>query len=160
MAEQPGAPATPVDARAIPLDRAQRILSAIWFVFSGLIVALLIVQTLLHAYDFEGVSVVAQVWNWALPQFVPTLSLMIGVFAATALAPPVADPPRVNRGFLLLAASLSAIYLALVMGTIFAEALWRDAGPIKLMETANLWLAPFQGLVASALGALFVSTKR
>jgi hypothetical protein len=49
-------------------------------------------------------------------------------------------------------------YEALVLLTLLIPPV-AGTDPIALMHTSNLWLGPFQGVVASALGVLFVSTK-
>jgi hypothetical protein len=161
VAQNPPSAAGPT---GIPLPRAQAILAAIWFAFSAVIFLVLIVRTINHSYEANDethhlVSIAGQVWGAALPQFVPTLSLMVGVFAASAFAP-ATDPPRVNRAFLFLAAVLSVVYLFAVFAAIAFDSLWRDEGPLKFLEASGLWLAPFQALTASALGALFVAKKK
>jgi hypothetical protein len=61
-------------------------------------------------------------WAWALPNFIPTLALMVSVFAADALRP--YDETRslkVRRPFFKMSFGLSVFYLALLLTTILAE---------------------------------------
>ena len=57
--------------------------------------------------------------------------------------------------------ALSIAYLALVALTVLIGPFAAETGRemIERMQTSNLWLGPFQGLVASALGVLFVTKQ-
>lgn len=74
----------------------------------------------------------------------------------------------VRKDFFQVALWLSVVYLVMVLATILMRPFVVDpdlpkvmkaAKAIELMHTSNLWLGPFQGLVASALGVLFVSKQ-
>lgn len=143
----------------ISLDEARWALGKIWFIGAALLAALLIFQSLagVHEARVEGV------WGWALPNVMPTLSLMIGVFAAAALQEHVeSDSMRVRRPFFRLAMGLSVFHLVAVASTILAQPFLgtikgSEANPMTLFDMSNLWLGPLQGLVAAAIGALFFS---
>jgi cytochrome bd-type quinol oxidase subunit 2 len=91
----------------------------------------------------------------------PTLTLIITALGYTAL-----DPSRsktvVRKDFVRLAQWLSIVYLVLVAMTILIGPVAAKDGPgmVKLMHMSNLWLGPFQGLVASAIGVLFVTKQK
>jgi hypothetical protein len=130
----------------------------VWFCGAGLIFLLLAVQSLAGLYQdrLQGV------WGWALPNFIPTLSLMLGVFAASALQHNTEDDQlEVRTGFYRLSISLSVFYLLMLLLTILIQpfaAAWRADPAIsngQALETSNLWLGPLQGLVVAALGVLF-----
>jgi len=139
--------------QTIGLDKVRSKLAWLWLGGAGFIVTILVVQSLMGKYG----SGVQEVWGWALPNLVPTLGMIITVLGYTAL-----DPERskfeVRADFYRIAFTLSVAYLFLVALTILIQPM-TPYEPLQLMRMANLWLGPCQGLVASALGVLFVSKK-
>jgi hypothetical protein len=86
--------------------------------------------------------------------------MMIGVLSANARSGTRLG--TVDRFGYRLAFVLSALYLATVALTILLSPLaefYSGTDALELMRLSHLWLAPFQGLVAGALGALFVEQK-
>jgi hypothetical protein len=143
----------------VSLEQARWTLGKVWFIGAALIAAVLIIQSLAGAHEGR----VQGVWGWALPNIMPTLSLMIGVFAAAALQEHVeSDSMRVRRPFFRLAVGLSVFHLVVVSATIVAEPFLgtiagSDASPMTLFDMSNLWLGPLQGMVAAVIGAMFFS---
>lgn len=143
----------------ISLERARWNLARFWFVGSGVVFLLLVGQSIGTIYGDN----LQTVWGWALPNFVPTLALMVSVFAADALKPFSAtqEPSMVRQNFYSLALGLSVFYLAILLMTILAEPIFlymrqgTRASAVDLLQTSNLWLGPLQGLVVAALGVLF-----
>ena len=144
----------------LPLDSARWWLAVIWFPVCGLIFLLLIGQSIGGVYGDE----LQRVWGWALPNFLPTLALMVSVFAADALKPYSKDVLFVRKNFCLLAMSLSIFYLCAFMLSILVQPLLQMFSSkgvggvtvrIDLLETSNIWLGPLQGLVIVSLGILF-----
>ncbi|HVR10221.1 MAG TPA: hypothetical protein VMW75_19395, partial [Thermoanaerobaculia bacterium] len=121
---------------------------------AGGIVLVLIVQSVAGKYAGQA----QEVWGWALPTFLPTLALMVAVLGAGALEP-VADTTQVRGDFYVLALWLSRVYVALIVGIILVEPL-SPLEPLALYKLSGLWLAPFQGLVTSAIGVLFFTRQR
>jgi hypothetical protein len=148
-------------AATVTLEQARWSLARLWFIAAGLLFAVLIVQSLAGVYEDQ----VKAVWGWALPNLMPTLSLMIGVFAAGAIQPSAPQPPQnVSRRFMRLTFGISAFHLAAVTVTLLAHPfsgaiLGPRDDPMALFEMSNLWLGLFQGLVAALIGALFFSGK-
>lgn len=145
------------------LGRARWLLAGIWFPSCAFFVLLLIAQTIGGAYGSEA----AAVFGWGLPNFLPTLSLMVSVFAADALSPAGGEAgaeATVRPGFFRLTAALSVFYIVLLFGTLLAQPFFRGGlgteARLTLMQEASLWLAPVQGLVVSALGVLFFGAKK
>jgi hypothetical protein len=140
---------SPTEQRTIPIDRARQGLAWLWLGYGGGIFLLLVAQSLAGKYEGE----VQEVWGWALPTIIPTLSLILAVLGAGALQPGNVAL-AVRRTFYVIALWLSAIYLTLILATILAEPLTASE-PLALLKLSSLWLAPFQGLVTSAIGILF-----
>lgn len=145
-------------AAMVPLETARWWLCAIWFGGAALIFGLLIVQSLMEVYEDK----VQAVWGWALPNIVPTLSLMVGVLASTALVDTAAaDSISVRRPFVWLAIGLSVFHLLCVALAILIQPALPSHAPgkpfdvVRSLATSNLWLGPLQGLVAGVLGTLF-----
>jgi hypothetical protein len=129
----------------------------VWLIGAGVIFTLLVAQSLWHAYG----DLTTEVWGWFLPTLAPTLALIITVLTYTALDP-LMTGAVVRKGFVPIALWLSVVYLFTVLLTILVQPFTAKtpADAVALMRTSNLWLGPFQGLVASALGVLFVSKER
>jgi hypothetical protein len=140
----------------LPLDTVRARLSAVWLGGAGLIFVLVVIQSLLGRYEDKA----QEAWGWLLPTIMPTLGLIVTVLGYTALDP-VFSQSVVRRSFFRVAIWLSALYLLLILLTIAVQPfVAQDANAaLELMRTSQLWLGPFQGLVASALGVLFVSKK-
>jgi hypothetical protein len=141
----------------LPLDKARWQLAILWFPCGGVIFIVLILQSLGGAYGED----VQRLWSWALPNFLPTLALMVSVFAADALKANKKTSYLVNRNFCRLSVWISAFYLIILTLSIVSFPLlnYFNNGSmhdrIKILQTSNLWLGPIQGLVVMVLGVLF-----
>jgi hypothetical protein len=144
----------------IPLDAVRAKLAAVWLVGGGLSLVVVVLQSLLGHYGDKT----QEAWGWLLPTLMPTLGMIVTVLGYTALEPKALEAV-VNPVFFRIALSLSALYLFLVALTVLIQPFVVADGEkpgekaIQLMRLSNLWLGPMQGLVASALGVLFVSKK-
>jgi hypothetical protein len=140
----------------IPLDTVRTRLSMVWLGGAGIIFVVLVIQSLLGRYEDRT----QDAWGWLLPAIMPSLALIVTVLGYTALDP-IFSRSIVRRTFFRVALWLSVIYLLLILLTIAVQPIVaQDAkAAVKLMHTSQMWLGPFQGLVASALGVLFVSKK-
>ena len=100
----------------------------------------------------------AKAWGWLLPTIVPTLSLVIGS-VANQLRNPSGKNEFVDAFGYQAALAVSAFYLFALVGTILVQPL--VSGPaLDWLQTANLWLAPIQGLTAVMVGVFFQSAAR
>jgi hypothetical protein len=148
----------PIDAsELVSLDVVRVRLGRVWLIGAGVILILLVIQSLLHVYG----DLTQEAWGWFLPTIMPTLGMIITVWTYTALDP-LSSGSVVRRAFVQIAVWLSVIYLVLVLLTIVMQPFGARtaADRVGLMRTSNLWLGPVQGLVASALGVLFVSKQK
>jgi hypothetical protein len=147
-------PLEPADL--LDLDKARNRLAGLWIFGVGLFIVILVFQSLLNRYDDK----VQDVWGWALPTILPTLAMIITVLGYTALVPSTSGEV-VRRSFFWIAYGLSAFYLFLVLVVVLVQPFQSPGSdPVNAMHLSNLWLGPIQGLVASALGVLFVSKRK
>jgi hypothetical protein len=140
-------------AARMALEQARNKLAAVWFVGAGAMILLLVVQSILGKHDQ-----LQEVWSWFVPNVVPSLSLMLGVIAADALAP--GDDVRVVKvAFFRLANGVSFFYIGLLALTMLMEP-WSARPGIELFTLSNYWLSPTQGLAVAAVGAVFAMQER
>lgn len=149
--------------KSIPLETARWRLSLVWWFGAAVACSVLIAQSLGGIYGPDPTPA----WEWALPNILPTLSLILSVFALNAVGTPSEEARvRVGASFLTLAMVLSAFYVA-VLATMLCVAPFTAAGtaeaptsPLDTLRLSNLWLGPMQGLAAAAVGALFSSRSK
>jgi hypothetical protein len=120
--------------------------------------AVVLLQTIFGRYGdrFE------EAWTWLLPSIVPTLSLIVGVLVRQARTP-VGNQATTDRFIARLTLFLSIGYLLTVNATLLLSPFaWTYASikPLALLKLSHLWLAPLQGLVTAAMGALFVDKDK
>jgi hypothetical protein len=144
---------TKLKPKTVPLDQVRWQLAKLWFGVAGPILLILIAQSAFGKYQGK----VQSVWGWALPTIMPTLSLILAALASNALEPEESKA-EVRRPFYRTACWLSAAYLILVLATVLIEPFTKYEAT-ELMALSNLWLGPFQGLVASAIGVLFFTKQ-
>jgi hypothetical protein len=150
---QDGTP-LPLSDDVLPLEKVRNQLAALWLIAAAVLTLILVMQSLLGKYG----DVAQEVWGWALPTIMPTLGMIISVLGYTALDPTTGNSV-VRKSFSAIAFWLSVLYLLLIGLTVIIQP-FSGKDPIQLMRLSNLWLGPFQGLVASALGVLFVSKRK
>jgi hypothetical protein len=145
----------------VPLDNVRNRLAWIWIIGFGLIVTIMVIQSLLNVYKSPDGDLTQEAWSWLLPTLLPSVGLIITVLTYTALDP-LMTGSVVRRSFVPIAIGVSIFYLLLVLLTILAQpfASHTPKEAVAAMHTSNLWLGPIQGLVASAIGVLFASRDR
>jgi len=145
--------AAPEVGKRLPLVWCQRRLALVWLAGAALLVLLMIAQSIGNKYG----GATAQAWDWLLPTVVPTLSLIVGAFAATARQP--LQQATVDAFSYRLSLWLSVFYLVLVAAVPLAQPL-TGRSPLELMQLSKLWLGAIQGVVGISLGVYFVSGGR
>lgn len=152
-----------VDEKAglIRLETARWRLAVIWFPGCGVLFLILVAQSIGGAYGDQ----LQRAWGWALPNFLPTLALMVSVFAADALRPLDVNETvtYVRKPFCVLAIGLSVFYILMILVSLGAQLLagqFIDApdlatARLEFLDMSNIWLAPLQGIVVLSLGVLF-----
>jgi hypothetical protein len=145
----------------IPLDDVRTRFAWAWLIGAGLMFLLLVLQSLMHVYADPTGDKTPEVWGWFLPTIMPSLGLIITVLTYTALDPNMTGAV-VRKSYVPVAFWLSVVYLATVLLTVLIQPFSAKtaAEAVNMMRTSNLWLGPFQGIVASALGILFVTKEK
>jgi hypothetical protein len=131
-------------------------LAMVWFSGAGLLFMLIFAQTIGGRYDDR----VDEVWNWLLPNLMPTLSLITG---ALIMDFKNQEPEEVltNKPFLFKLTFWFSIFYLLVM--ILSILLWpfsTEPDPLAFLQNSSLWLGPFQGLVSGLMGAFFIQKEQ
>lgn len=137
----------------ISSTRCKKHLAMLWFIGSGFIFVIVLLQTIFGRYEEKA----TEAWAWFLPTIMPTLLLIIGVLVMDTLERGE-KKQTVDRFIFWLSFSISLIYLIVVALTIFMQP-FSNSSALELMKQSNLWLGPFQGLVSASLGA-FYTTQR
>ncbi len=134
-------------------SKCKKGLAAMWFPGAAIIILILVIQSVLGKHGDHTQAV----WEWFLPNIIPTLGLIAGVLTFDALGR--TDPHEYVDGFLFwLTFGVSGFYLLLVALPVVASPFVASAAsnPPAFLKTSNLWLGPLQGLVAVFLGIFFV----
>ena len=99
---------------------------------------------------------IEKVWGWLLTSVMPTLSLVVGTYAAASQQSQIGKVS--DRTFYKITLGLSVGYLIIVNIAISWYPL-KHEDALKLLDTLSLVLGPFQGLVSASLGFFFVHQK-
>ncbi|MFT7559501.1 MAG: putative membrane protein [Flavobacteriales bacterium] len=126
----------------------QKRLSRLWYIYAGILMALLIAQTLGGKYSDQD-----KIWQWFLASVMPTLSLISGGIITLVMNK---DKHRItiDRFFYRMAWWVSFVYLSLLLLTLSVENLTSLTAD-ELQDVSSLWLIPVQGIVAVFLGIFF-----
>src|ERR1700674_717341 len=135
----------------VPLGECQRTLALLWLVASGLLFVLLLAQTSLGHYGDSY----ADAWNWLLPAVLPTASLIVTVLFKTTEA----EQKTADRFLFRLCYGLSLTYLLTLILVLLLQP-FQTGAAAEALKHSNIYLGPFQGLVASSIGAFFVQTEK
>ena len=135
----------------IDIRVAQLRLMVVWLTGVAPSFALMIVRTI--GPDSLNIQ---KVWGWLLAAVMPTLSLVVGTYAAAA------HQTKINRLadrlFFRITIGLSLAYLVILTVTILFYPLGTDDA-MKLLDNMSLILGPLQGLVSASLGVFFATNR-
>lgn len=130
-------------------------LALVWFLGAGLLFALIFAQTIGGRYADR----VDEVWNWLLPNMMPTLSLITGVLVIDSRNQDSQE--RTMNPFLFkLTFWFSICYIATILLTIVLWPFSTEPDPLAFLQHSSLWLGPFQGLVSGLMGAFFIQKQQ
>jgi hypothetical protein len=133
----------------VNIRQARGIISLFWVLSGGLLLVLISFQTILGKYgkDWE------LVWSWVSPLLFPILAMVIAVWSFSQN--PHDDKPVHSLPIFLGTMFLSVFYMIMLWSVIVLEPL-SGLGWANLMKWSSWYLGLFQGLVAAAVGRLFV----
>ena len=137
----------------ISMLKCKKRLLTLWLFGGGGLCFLVIIQTILGHY-----AEASEVWNWLLPNVMPTLSLIISVWIMDFSSE---DEDTIDSFVFWVTFVLSGSYLIMVALPILLQPFTPvTVTPLETIKQSNLWLGPFQGLVSASIGAFFVRGKR
>jgi cytochrome bd-type quinol oxidase subunit 2 len=132
------------------IEECRKRLAIVWFVISGVLFFVLILQTIFGRYADR----VSEAWSWFLPTIMPSLSLIAATWASD-LSRESTQAEKANAFLYRLALLVSVFYLCAIVLVVFASA-FSQIPPLEMMRQSNLFLGPIQGLVAAVIGIFFV----
>jgi hypothetical protein len=141
----------------IDFDHAKRRLVGIWLACAGLMVLVLVLASVLGKFRIDGTDRAMQVWQWFLPTFMPTLSVMVAVFVLDARKA-AGRVWLVRRFFYRMTRNLSLFYFLIVF-IVYASAALPEVPELRAFEVSNWFLPPLQGLVSASLGIFFLERE-
>lgn len=134
------------------LFEAKKKLAILWFLFSGGLFVLLLIQSFLGKYEDNANGA----WSWFFPNVLPTLSLMISVFLFDLKK--AKSNKTIDKFYFKISFWLSLGYFLTILATILIEP-FSQKSIMEILKESNLYLGPFQGLVVASIGFLFVRSE-
>lgn len=136
------------------MNICQTRLMLVWV--AGCIILLLVawLQIVFGHYGENGRDVV----EWLLPAIIPTLSLVIGVWANNALKKPKSTE-KVGKGIYRIVIVASIFYLTFI-GLVFAIQPMVARPPLAVIKDSSLIIAPLQGVVCAFIGIFFTQDSK
>ncbi|MEP0266756.1 hypothetical protein [Dokdonia sp.] len=134
----------------IQFSKAQKKLAILWFISSGIILAIMIFFSSQHDKFSPKDN---EAWGWIFSSILPTLSLIITIFVMDVNN---RTPSRrgVDRFYFRLVFSISLFYFLVILWVLLADN--PEPGIVVRMERSNMYLGPLQGLVAATIGIFFI----
>lgn len=135
---------------------AQRRLSTVWFINGGIIALIFVVFTVVGRFGARS----SDGWQWFSQNIVPTLTLMLGTFAASFGQK--TSKAEVDKFYFQLAYYISIFYFFILYLTIFLAPLAfevTDTSFIDLLNNSKIYLNILQGIATFALGLFFTKKE-
>ncbi len=130
-------------------------LMLVWVVGSAILLLVAWLQIIFGHYGENGRDAI----EWLLPAITPTLSLVVGVWANTALKK-VKHAEMVGKGIYRIVIAASIFYLAFI-GLVFAIQPMVARPPLDVIKDSSLIMAPLQGVICAFIGIFFThDTKK
>ena len=134
---------------------AQRKLAILWFINAAIIGLIFVIFTINGRFGDKS----SDGWQWFSQNIVPTLTLMIGTFAASiSQGPSTVD---IEKFYFQLSYYISWFYFAALYLTIFLAPValnQNELSFVELLNSSKIYLNIVQGIVTFSLGLFF--TKR
>ena len=139
--------------KKITLFAGKKKLATLWMIFSSILFTILLVQSFGDNFGDD----VDEAWGWLFQNILPSLSLIVSVLVIDSKNK--TKSRKVDLFYFRLSKYLSIAYLTTILITVLAEPFATDiadVSPLQFLKKSSLWLAPFQGIVTSALGIFFI----
>ncbi len=132
----------------------QKRIAILWFTLSALLFITVFALGMSNLYKEDS----KQLWDWLLPNIIPTLSLIIGVFVAE-----VSNEQRknkeINKFYFRLTFYMSLFYLLILLTLLLIDPFQIHLRTTERIENTDTFLIPLQGLIAATLGLFFVKSN-
>ena len=138
----------------IVMLKCQTRLMLVWVIGCAILLLVAWLQIVFGHYGENGRAVM----EWLLPSIIPTLSLVVGVWANNALNKS-RSPEKVGRGIYRIVLAVSALYLVF-LGLIFAIQPMVATPPLEVIKASSLIAAPLQGIVCIFIGIFFTQKPK
>ncbi len=136
---------------------AQKRLTVLWFCGAAFLAVLFVLFTVLNRFGEHNTDA----WQWYSQNIVPSLTLIVGSFYATA-AQDEATAPQVDIFYYRLCFGISLFYLVALCLTVLVAPLAQHVAQLTMLDLLNsskLYLTIFQGVVSYSLGVFFVKSS-
>lgn len=131
-------------------QESQGRLLRMWLLGGGGVILVMTIQGITGVYG----DTTQDAARWVMGAILPCAGMIVGAVSVQQAR----DVAIVNPHAFRAARGWSLLYLTLVVLVVILRPLVPADTPIEMMDRANLFLAPLQGLVGTMLGRLFVST--
>lgn len=132
----------------IDFHAARDRLGLLWLSFFVLLFLLFVLQTFGQRFGSRE----EQAWAWFLPSILPTVSLILAVYAREAFDR--RSRRRIRKGPFYIAFAVSLLYLLILAAVIVVPAFWGRPF-FEFIGATAYFLGPLQGLAAGILGVFF-----
>jgi hypothetical protein len=139
------------EGASMTLKSSRNLLTLVWVI--GFLPPFLILAA--RTYVGTYYEKAEEAWSWFTPNIIPTLGLIIGTLASSAVGKQM-EEKIVEPFFFKLTLALSILYLTIFNLIFILEPLSDSDSPLETLTRSSLFLGIAQGLVTSALGAFFV----
>jgi hypothetical protein len=138
-------------ADRLPLLACQQRLFLVWIIGCAPSLLMMTFRTVTRQFDGQEQAV----WSWFVPTFLPTLTLIIGAYSATARKAPSSDL-TVDKLFYKVSVWCSVLYLFVLAGIIVMQPVLGDT-VLGTFQRGSFALGVLQAITSACLGVFFVS---
>ena len=132
--------------------KSRSFLAYLWVVGS---VALIVLAISFHVIGDRYGNRDGEVWEWLLPSFMPTLTLIISVLVTDNQND--SSTSTVSKTLFHITAGCASVYLLLLFCLLLFPQAGNEVDSIDKLKQTSIYLGPLQGIVSAAYGAFFIS---
>jgi hypothetical protein len=138
----------------VSMLKSQMQLMLVWVIGGAILLLVAWLQILFGHYEDKGQDVIA----WLLPSIIPTVSLVVGVWANNTRKKS-RSTQKVEKKAYTIVLVVSLFYL-IFLGMIFAIQPMVALPPLDVIKNSGLILSPLQGVVSVFLGIFFTQEPK